>query len=417
MTCLGIAAVIGIVLSLAGGCAAPKAAGPVEVQKRYAFWPDAPDAPHIQFLTSFNSSKDIQEKKSGGLTDAIYGAEPEQVSLINKPYGVRMWNGRIYVCDVRSKGITVLDLRQKQTRLMGATGAGTINKATDIAIAPEGTKYVIDPTKSAIVVFNADERYLGIFRLENSAPVGLAIWQNLLYVVDFKAAHVKVLDRSTGQILRTFGEKGGEDGQFIGPLAVAVDQQGNVFVSDPIRARVQKFSPEGKFLLGFGQPGDRPGDMIRPKQMGIGSDGRIHVVDAAFNNVQVFDPNGKVEGFYGAAGLHLGNMDLPAGIDVHEGDLDLFAKYLHPAFEPERLILVANQFGGAKISVYAMGHLRAGKTVADIAPARATIGDGLVASTQPIVPTNGIPTSKPVAATASTKVSAVASTPTADKRP
>jgi hypothetical protein len=364
------------------GCAAQQKSAPA-ASKSYAFWPDAPDEPRIQFLTAFNSSKDLNEKaKKGGLEDMIYGSEPEQSLEISKPYAVRMWNGRVYVCDVRGKGVTVLDLRKKQTRVMGASGAGAVNKAVDVAIAPEGTKYVVDPTQSSIVCFDAEERYLTKFPLPNSSPVGAAVWSNLLYVVDFKAAHVKVLDRATGQLLRTFGEKGGEDGQFIGPLAVAVDQQGNIFVSDPIRARISKFSPEGKFLVGFGQPGDRPGDFVRPKHMGVGADGRIHIVDAAFNNVQVFDPDGRVEGYYGAVGTHLGNMDLPAGLDVHESDFDLFASYVHPAFEVERLILVANQFGAAKISVYAMGHLKTGKTVADIAPTRAPTIPGLVPATQ-----------------------------------
>ena len=377
-----------ILLALLSGCASKQAAPVDPSSGRYAFWPEAPDAPHIQFLTAFNSSRDLNEKKKGTLADAIYGAEPEHAQEINKPYGLRMWNGRIYVCDIRSSGVTVLDLRKKQTRLMGATGAGKINKASDLAIGPEGTKYVIDPTQAAILVFNPDERYITTWRFPTgSAPVGLAIWQNLLYVVDFKLAHVKVLDRTNGQILGTFGERGGEDGQFIGPLAVAVDKQGNIFVSDPIRARVQKFSPDGKFILSFGQAGNRPGNFIRPKQMGVGSDGRIHIVDAAFNNVQVFDPEGRVEGFYGAAGTHLGNMDLPAGLDVVEADLDLFARYIHPAFQAERLILVSNQFGNAKISVYAMGQLKPGKTVADIAPSRASIGEALVVTTQPALTT------------------------------
>ena len=387
-----------MLLVLVTGCASQRQPASTE-RKSYAFWPEAPDAPHIQFLTAFNSSRDVSQNKKGGLDDLVYGSEPENAHAINKPYGVRMWNGRIYVCDVRSSGVLVLDLRKKQARVMGASGQGAIEKATDIAIAPEGTKYVIDPTKSSIVVFNADERYVTTFRLLNSSPVGLAVWQNLLYVVDFKGAHVKVLDRSTGQILRTFGERGGDPGQFIGPVAVTVDKEGNAFVSDPIRARVQKFSPDGKLLFAFGQAGNRPGDFMRPKQMGVGSDGRIHIVDAMFSNVQVFDSEGRIEGYYGAEGTHLGSLDLPAGLDIHEGDLDLFAQYLHPAFEAERLILVTSNFGNAKISVYAMGHLKAGKTVADLAPARATVNTGLVAATQPAVPAPAPASGPAVAAT------------------
>jgi hypothetical protein len=369
---------------LMGGCAAKPKVQPTAEAAHYTFWPDVPDEPHIQFLTSYNSSADVTVKqKKSGFEEMVYGTDPEQSVPIAKPYGVRMWNGRIYVCDIRSKGITVLDLRKKQARIMGATGRNAIGKAVDIAITPDGIKYVVDAAKGSIDVFDAEERYLTSFLLKDASPVGAAVFQNLLYVVDFKNTQVKVLDRLNGQILRTFGERGGEDGQFIGPLAVACDKQGNVYVSDPIRARIQKFAPDGKFIMGFGQPGDRPGQFIRPKQMGIGSDGRIHVVDAAFNNVQVFDAEGQVEGFYGSAGNFEGSMDLPAGLDVHEQDLDLFASYVHPAFEIERVILVTNQFGPQTISVYAMGHLKAGKTVADIGATRGTLANALVPSTQP----------------------------------
>lgn len=384
---LGAAATI--LASLVTGCSSqPKSV--TKAPKTYAFWPAAPDEPHVQFLTAINSSKDVAADKKGGFQELVYGAESEQALAINKPYGVRMWNGRIYLCDVRGTGVTVLDLRKHETRVMGATGAGTIKKAVDIAITPDGTKYVVDTAQGAVLEFNAAERFVRKFALKDSAPVGAAVFENKLYVTDFKNSQVKVLDRTSGQLLQTIGEAGGEDGQFVGPLAVAVDKEGNVYVSDTIRARVQKFAPDGKFLLGFGQSGNRPGNFIRPKHLGVGSDGHIHVVDAAFNNVQVFDPEGNIVGYYGSTGRHPGAMDLPAGLDVHEGDFDLFADYIHPAFQAERLVLVANQFGPRKISIYAMGQLKPGKKVTDIAAVQADVEvkapTTQPASTQPTTP-------------------------------
>jgi pyruvate dehydrogenase E2 component (dihydrolipoamide acetyltransferase) len=73
--------------------------------------------------------------------------------------------------------------------------------------------------------------------------------------------------------------------------------------------------------------------------------------------------------------------------------LDLFQKYVHPAFEAQRLVLVTNQFGDNKVSVYAFGHLKPGKTVKDIAFSSAAVAKGVtdpktgnvigVAATQP----------------------------------
>ena len=373
---------IAAALFLGTGCATRQQPVQVQKTKSYAFWPDAPDAPHIQFLTAINSSKDIDPSEKQGFEKMLYGADPEQVLAVQKPYGVRMWNARIYVTEIRSSGVTVLDLAKQQTRIMGATGRGAIKKAVDIAIAPDGTKYVVDQADSAIKVFNADERFVTAYALPQSRPAGACVFGPYLYVTDFENSRVLIMDRNYGTILKTFGERGGLDGQFIGPLAITADKQGCVYVTDPIRARVQKFGPDGTFIMGFGAAGNRPGCFVRPKHLAVGSDGYIHVVDAAFNNVQVFDPQGKFVGYYGSAGSHPGAMDLPAGLDIVEGDLALFDKYVHPAFQAQRLIIVANQFGAQKISVYAMGGLKPGLTVADLSN-RATIASGTVAATQP----------------------------------
>lgn len=378
--CTSVAVCLGLVMALAG-CGLKQAEAPA-LPKQYTFWPPAPDAPRIQYLTSYNRSSDISPPQSD-FEKSIFGSEQSRAYSINKPYGVHVWNGRIYVCDVRAKGITVLDLKQKQTRIMGATGAISIAKAVDLAIDEAGTKYVVDAGQSAILVYDADERYVKMYRLEDSAPVGIAIGGDVLYVTDFKNAHVKMLNRHTGALIQTIGERGGEDGQFIGILGVAIDKAGNLYVSDTIKARIQKFSPDGRLLHAFGAAGNRPGNFVRPKHLAIDSDGMLHVVDAAFNNVQVFDPEGRFVGVYGGPGTFAGAMDLPAGIAIAESDLELFEPHVHPAFAAQRVVIVANQFGESKIAVYAMGELRPGKTVADVSSGRIDAATTVVPATQP----------------------------------
>ncbi|HEX6154284.1 MAG TPA: NHL repeat-containing protein [Solirubrobacterales bacterium] len=61
------------------------------------------------------------------------------------------------------------------------------------------------------------------------------------------------------------GLEGTGVGQFESPLGIAVDSAGDVYVSDRLASRVQKFSPEGEFLLMFGggvnQGPNNPGDL------------------------------------------------------------------------------------------------------------------------------------------------------------
>jgi DNA-binding beta-propeller fold protein YncE len=378
-TLLGV--VMLLILSPGLGCSKPK---PPATNRSYAFWPPPPDEPRIQFLTSINSSKDISESRSS-LQQTLYGKDTSTPLDVAKPYGIAMWNGRIYVTDIRGSGIIVLDLRNRQTRVMGTSGAGTVKKAVDIVVSDDGFKYVVDPTQSAILIFDPEERFVQMFPLKGARPVGAAIYKNLLYVADFKSQTVLVLDRRTGSQIRTIGEKGGEDGQFIQPIKVTADKDGNIYVSDVMKCRIQKFSPDGKLLQAFGQAGNQPGTFVRPKHLDIASDGILYVADAAFNNVQLFDEEGKVMMYFGSAGAHPGAMNLPAGLWITEQDMDLFARYVHPAFQAERIIIVSNQFGDAKISIYAMGQLKPGKTLMDIT-SRANVESGTVdpkATTQP----------------------------------
>jgi hypothetical protein len=139
---------------------------------------------------------------------------------------------------------------------------------------------------------------------------------------------------------------------------------------------VQKFAPDGKFLGAFGALGDSPGTFTRPKHVAVDSEGIIYIVDAAFQNVQMFDRQFHPLLYFGSAGNHPGGMDMPAGISVHEGDLDIFTKKIPDAFQADRLILVTNQFGENRVSVYAMGHLKPGHAVDEISGSKFTVPSG-----------------------------------------
>lgn len=347
--------------ALLGGCAAKT----VETTQPFAFWPPYPDEPRIQYLCSFQSSANLEQKKSA-LDELVYGKEVQQVQQLAKPYGVDMIDGKIYVCDLRSGAVTVLDLRKQQTLVIGKSGGMTLQTPTDIAISPDGTKYVADIGRAAIFVFDANDRVVGTFELPEWRPVGVAVYENELFVCDFTNQCVQVMDRQSGNVIRKIGSPGTESGQFVRPLGISIDDHGYLYVADVLNCRLQKFERNGKVVNAFGMISANVGGMVRPKHIDVDREGTIYVVDAAFQNVQLFDQLGRVYTFFGSAGSHPGAMYLPAGITVHDGDLDLFQKYVHPAFEAKRLVLVTNQFGDNKVAVYALGQLKPGMTIKDI---------------------------------------------------
>jgi DNA-binding beta-propeller fold protein YncE len=280
---------------------------------------------------------------------------------------------------MRAKALTVLDLRKKQTRLVGVSGMNALEHPVAVAVADDGFIYVADNAKGAVLVFDAQERYTRSIGFPKFKPVSLAVHANRLYACDLEGQAVQVFDRRDGRRLSTIGTVGDGDGQFRVPLGVAVDRSGNVFVVDMMQCRVQKFGPDGTFLSSLGTQGDYAGSFARPKHLAVDSEGIVYVVDATFQNVQMFDDKHRLLMHFGSAGNFPGAMDLPAGIAVSDEALDLVAGDLHPAFKPKRLIAVTNQFGSAKVSLYVLGELREGFTAQDVATAAAPVHAGVEA--------------------------------------
>jgi len=50
-------------------------------------------------------------------------------------------------------------------------------------------------------------------------------------------------------------------------------------------------SPDGRFLTQFGGDGDEPGQFRAPGAIAVDNQGRVYVAD--FKGVQIFDPNGR----------------------------------------------------------------------------------------------------------------------------
>lgn len=351
-----------MLLALAAGCATSQTPD----SRSFAFWPSYPEEPRILFLAAYSSSADVEPPRSK-MDEILYGKQEAPPASITHPYGLAMWHGKIYVCDTRNSSVEILDLRKHQMQLMGTGDAGKMIKPLAIAIADDGTKYVADQQIQAIVVFDAADHYVRSFGHKDFRPVGLAVHGNELYATDFKASHIEVFDRTSGESLRIISGPGKKPGEMYGALGVAVDNDGNVYANDILNCHVQKFASDGKFMGSFGGQGDHPGTFTRPKHMAVDSDGIVYVVDGAFQNVQMFDNQFRPLLYFGSAGNHPGAMDMPAGISVHEDDLDLFADKIPDAFQALRLILVSNQFGERRVSVYAMGHLKAGHSIDELA--------------------------------------------------
>ena len=114
-----------------------------------------------------------------------------------------------------------------------------------------------------------------------------------------------------------------------------------------------KISENGQTLLlssYFGGTDDEWGCDIS-----IDKEDRIWVVDTAPEVVKIYNPEGRLLLFFGLPGNKGGMMNMPAKVIVDYDNVDLFQEYAVKGADLEFLVLVSNQFGPNKISVYGFG--------------------------------------------------------------
>ncbi|HEX2278691.1 MAG TPA: hypothetical protein VHN13_16455 [Candidatus Tectomicrobia bacterium] len=92
-------------------------------------------------------------------------------------------------------------------------------------------------------------------------PLDLALGaDDLVYVVNRSyenrpdGIHITVCTLNE-KFIGEFGSYGEDDGQFMWPVGIALDSQGQVYVSDEWLNRISIFTKEGKFLSKWGTPG------------------------------------------------------------------------------------------------------------------------------------------------------------------
>jgi sugar lactone lactonase YvrE len=182
-----------------------------------------------------------------------------------------------------------------------------MNHPLDIAISEDGQVYVSDEFTNRVLVYNTD----GVFQTEYTTassptgaftrPNGLALSPGgMIVVADTWNFRVQILDRE-GLPVMGWGEAlqfgSGAPPQpvagFWGPRDVAVDGDGNIYVSDTGNKRVRVYDAVGNYLRDIGSGGMLSGQLDEPAGLAVSPDGRLFVADTWNNRISVFNLDGS----------------------------------------------------------------------------------------------------------------------------
>ncbi len=207
---------------------------------------------------------------------------------------------------------------------------GTFNQPMDIAInASTGKIYIIEQNGSSsrvqiytsAGVFESQFGGVGTGNGQFDTTGGVALDQSgNVYVTDYANNRVQKFT-ADGAYISQFGGWGFEGGSFYGPSGIAIDSSGNILVVDTQNNRVQKFDSNGNFIFEFGAAGSGNGEFNIPWGIDVDQDGNIYVVDAYNHRVQKFNQSGEYLAQFGGQGSANGQFFTPYGIDVDQGGM------------------------------------------------------------------------------------------------
>ncbi len=117
-----------------------------------------------------------------------------------------------------------------------------------------------------------------------------------------------------------FGSFGGEDGRFMWPRSIDLDQHGRAYVSDEYLNRISVFDAEGAFRYHFGRSGSGEGELNGPSGVAFDSHDTVWVVDSLNHRVQNLSQIGEFRSSFGQQGAADSDLEMPWGICIDRND-------------------------------------------------------------------------------------------------
>ena len=255
------------------------------------------------------------------------------------PTGIEYIDNYVFVADQQNNKISVWDKNGTCRKIYHVTSDG---QARDVEIKKIGNTYYMlivvgrNGTRNDLLMYKGTN-LLNMTRVTSIGggnywtgnrlidAWGVALDENLskIYVVDsgydrayWEPNHVKRYNFSSTGITYTdsrdsfigsTSRASSSTGYFYGPIAVDVDSNSNIYVTDRWNHRIQKFNSSGNFVCKYGSYGGyRPtqeGYFYYPWGLAIDSSDNVYIADSYHHSIRVYDSSCNYSQGFGRASL------------------------------------------------------------------------------------------------------------------
>jgi tripartite motif-containing protein 71 len=253
---------------------------------------------------------------------SIYGTGVKESEQLLRPSDVAFdKDGNLYIADTGHARVLIFDQEGNLLKRIGSKGVSDeqLMEPIGIAVAKDGRIYVADKALNKVLIFKTNGEISGLIKV--NYPLKPMIVSRKLYLTT--RDHIMVFDLN-GKPLSSWGQKGQAPGEMDSPTGIAVDVEGNVYISDTLNLRIQSFTKGGKLRWAYGRPAKdiHATDRKFGLPVGLTLDGDLlFVIDAFNSNIRVFNTTGKPVTTVGKKGKHDGEFSLPSGIAYDQNHL------------------------------------------------------------------------------------------------
>lgn len=176
-----------------------------------------------------------------------------------------------------------------------------LSYTTGIVADEKGNMYIANLDDAAIHKFDATGNPVLAWKVDSGSvgPMGLSRDSKGNIYVILQRIHNHYVEKYSpdGKLLATWAKPGVNDGQIGadpqgGPAQIAVDAEGNSYLSDTLNNRLVKYDPNGKFL--YNLTGDGKQKLVQPVDVAVDSKGNVYTI--SLQTLWKFDKAGHFVG-------------------------------------------------------------------------------------------------------------------------